>query len=339
MKQLLNKIRWFLVCSLLILQLAGCVSTEQFYEDVSLSRESAYRQWKDRKKLEKQSQIKIAGKLSIEDCLKLTVVNNKTLQRIVQEKEIARGNELSSYSAILPSVGLTGDYLRKDEVASLGPIIFGDVDNYSVNLKVTQPVFAGGSIAAKINAGKLFSLLADQTVRAAVQDVIYQASRGYYDVLLNQHLYQISADAVRSARAHLEDVKRKKAGGVASGFDVLRAEVELSNFQAELIKNKNAINVSKSELIKTMGVSQDSEFVLSGQLTYLEWQVVMEEAVETAFRNRPDLFSSEFEFDAQGFQHVGAATLTAHGAVAVLGYLEPGASDNKGSRRRDIEGA
>ena len=75
MKQLLNKIRWFLVGMLLTLQLAGCVSTEQFYEDVSLSRESAYRQWKDRKKLEKQSQIKIAGKL--DESLELGIATRK----------------------------------------------------------------------------------------------------------------------------------------------------------------------------------------------------------------------------------------------------------------------
>ena len=64
---------------------------------------------------------------------------------------------------------------------------------------------------------------------------------------------QISADAVRSAQAHLDDVKQKRQGGVASDFDVLRAEVELSNFQAELIQNKNAINLAKAQLIKGDG--------------------------------------------------------------------------------------
>jgi outer membrane protein TolC len=284
---------------LVILQLAGCTGSEQFYEEVTMSRDTAYRQWKTRRQRQKQSQTYISGELSIEDCLKLTLVNNKTLQRTLQEKEIARGGELKSYSAILPSVGLAADYLRKDEVASLGPITFGDVDNYSVDLKVTQPVFAGGSIAARINAGKLFSLLTDQTVRAAVQDVIYSAKRSYYDILLNQHLCRISADAVRSAQAHLDDVKQKRQGGVASDFDVLRAEVELSNFEAELIQNKNAINIAKTRLLKIMGISQDSDFTLSDELVYVPLKMVMENAVEIAFRNRPDLFSRQFDIKYQ----------------------------------------
>jgi len=295
------------ICSLLniilLLISAGCVSSEQFYEDASLSREAAYRQWKNRKKHQEQFQTVISGKLSIEDCLKLTLVNNKMLQSIVQEKEIARGERLKSYSAILPSIGLSGDYLRKDEVASfdVGPqtISLGDVDNYSVGLRVTQPMFAGGSIIAKINAGKLSFLLADQTVRAAVQDVIYQAVHGYHDVLLNQHLCQITADAVRSAQAHLEDVKQKQHGGVASDFDVLRAEVELSNFQAELIQNKNAINIAKAKLLKIMGISQDSDFVLSDELVYVPSKITMEEAVKLAYYNRPDLFGRQFDIKLQ----------------------------------------
>jgi outer membrane protein TolC len=129
--------------------------------------------------------------------------------------------------------------------------------------------------------------------------VLYAAQKAYYDVLLNQHLLEISADAVRSAQAHLDNVKRKRQGGVASDFDVLRAEVELSNFRAEHIQNKNAINVSKANLLKIMGVSQDSGIVLSDGLIYLPWDVSMEEAVGAAFQRRPDLFERQLDIKWQ----------------------------------------
>lgn len=299
----------FALAALMTSILAGCVSSEQFYEQVGLSREAAYQQWKNRKERQKQSQLLVTGKLSIADCLKLALVNNKTLQHIVEEGEIARGERLRSYSAILPNVALTGEYTRLDEVTSFeiedpvsgekGKVQFGDVDNYSAGLMVTQPIFAGGSIPATLNAAKLSSLLTDETVRATVQDVVYTAEYAYYDVLLNQHLLEISADAVRSAEAHLDSVKQRRAGGVASDFDVLRAEVELSNFKAELIQNKNAINVAKASLIKVMGVSQDSDFILSDELVYVPSQVTMEQAVEAAYRNRPDLLGKEFDIRLQ----------------------------------------
>jgi outer membrane protein len=296
-----------LVGILVTLQLAGCVSSDRYYEDVGLSREAAYRQWKSRKERQEQSQPVISGKLNIADCTRLALVNNKVLQRVVQEKEIARGERLKSYSAMLPTVNLTGQYNRLDEVTSfeidtpLGKekIQFGDEDNYSAVLTVTQPIFAGGSIPARINSAKLLSLLTDETVRAAVQDVVYAAEHAYYDVLLSQHLLEISTDAVRSAQAHLDNVKQRQRGGVAADFDVLRAEVELSNFQAEYIQNKNAISVSKANLIKVMGVSQDSDFVLSDKLLYVPSNITMEQAVEAAYKNRPDLLGREFDIKMQ----------------------------------------
>lgn len=295
---------WLVPGIVAALILAGCVSSEQFYQEASLSRDTAYRQWENRRERQKRYQVYISGELGLEDCLKLTLANNKTLQRVAGEKEIARGERLKSYSAILPTVGLSGDYTRRDEVASFSipggqTVSLGDLDNYSAGLRVTQPIFAGGSIIAKIHAGKLFSLLADQTVRAAVQDVIYTAYHSYYDVLLNQHLYRISADTVRSARAHLDSVKQRRRGGVASDFDVLRAEVELSNFQAELIQNKNAINIAKAKLLKVMGVSQSSSFTLSDELLYAASEVTMEKAVRAAYRNRPDLFGRQLDIKLQ----------------------------------------
>ena len=307
MKIVCKKCIRMVVGVLVTLQLAGCVSSEKYYEDAGLSREAAYRQWESRKERQEQSQPVISGQLNIADCTKLALVNNKVLQSIVQEREVARGERLKSYSAILPSVNLTGEYTRLDEVTSfeidtpLGKekIQFGDEDTYSAVLTVTQPIFAGGSISARINSAKLLSLLTDETVRAAVQNVIYAAEHAYYDVLLSQQLLQISTDAVRSAQAHLENVRQRQRGGVASDFDVLRAEVELSNFQAEYIQNKNAINVAKANLIKIMGVSQDSDFVLSDELLYVPSNKTMEQAVETAYRNRPDLLGREFDIKRQ----------------------------------------
>jgi outer membrane protein len=307
MEKLRQKVVRFGFGVMAVLLMSGCTGTEKMYKDVTLSREAAYRQWETRKEREEQLQPLVKGALSIQDCLKLTLANNKVLQRVLQEEEIARGQRLKSYSAILPTVALTADYQRLDEVTSFeidtptgkSKVQFGDVDNYSAGLTVTQPIFAGGSIPARINAARLFSLLTDEMVREAIQELVYTAQYAYHDVLLSQHLVEISADAVRSAKAHLDSVKQRQQGGIASNFDVLRAEVELSNFQAELIQNKNAIDIAKANLVKVMGVSQDSNFLLTDELEYIPLEVTMEQAVQAAYQNRPDLYSREFDIKYQ----------------------------------------
>jgi outer membrane protein TolC len=117
--------------------------------------------------------------------------------------------------------------------------------------------------------------------------------------LLSQHLVQIAEDNVRSAKVHLQNVEKRRAGGVVSDFDVLRAQVELSNYEASLLRARNAINISRANLIKIMGISQDSDFVLSDEFVFTPVQVTMDEAIEAAFTNRPDLYSQEIQIRRQ----------------------------------------
>jgi outer membrane protein len=287
--------------------LGGCTSRREFANEVGLSRETAYRQWEHQKTQEDSQQPRISGKLSVEDAVKLTLVHNKMLQRTLEERTIAEGQILSSRSAYLPSLSLATQYQRQELVPSFdiptpgGPehVEIGTLNNYSAALTVTQPLYTGGAATAQVHLARLSSLLADQTVRAATQDVVYTAETAYYNLLLSQHLVDISTDAVRAAKVHLDDVEKKRAGGVASNFDVLRAQVELSNFEADLIRSKNAINIARANLIKTMGVSQDSDFLLSDEFAFAPTKVEMDEAVKTAFTNRPDLYSREYQIRQQ----------------------------------------
>jgi outer membrane protein TolC len=277
--------------------------------EVRAARQAAYRQWQSRKDEETGLQPRISGKLTLEDSVKLTLAHNKMLQRTLEEKNVAYGQVVSSRSAWLPSVSVNGQYRRQEEVPAFDitdpisgmtqRIQIGTLDTYSVDLSVVQPIYAGGAISAQVRAAKILSLLTDQTVRAATQDVVYTVETAYYQLLLSQHVVDIDTDAVRASKVHLDDVEKKRAGGVASDFDVLRAQVELSNFEASLIKSKNAINVARANLIKTMGVSQDSDFVLADEFAYAPIEVSMEQAVETAFTNRPDLYSREYQIRAE----------------------------------------
>mgnify|MGYP002409917473 FL=1 len=289
--------------------LAGCATTsrKEMAREVRQARVQAHRQCESRTDRENRQQPRISGKLSIEDSLKLTLAHNKMLQQTMEERETARGGLVGSRSAYLPNLGAAGQYQRLDEVASFEidtpegtqKLQLGDVDNYSVALTVTQPIYAGGAISARVRAARLMSLYADQTIRAVTQDVVYAAQSAYYDLLLSQHLVQIAEEDVRSAKVHLQTVEKRRAGGVVSDFDVLRAQVELSNYEANLLRARNAINLSRANLIKILGIAQDSDFVLSDEFVFAPVKVSMDEAIEAAFKNRPDLYRQEIQIRQQ----------------------------------------
>ena len=297
------RILLFVAIVLLIQGNTGCASRESLIRDIQKERTAAYHQWVKMREAEKDAQITISGKLRLEDAIKLAIRQNKELQAVLQEREVARGKVLESYSTALPNVNVTASYTRLDEVNTFDvggiSISLGDVDNYAVDLTVSQPIFRGGAIGAALRAAKFAELLSDEAARAALQGTIYSVALPYYDALLAQHQYEVNEEAVKSAEVHLEDVLTKRDLGVASDYDVLRAEVDVSNFRAEMIKQKNNVDLAKSRLLKAMGVLQKGDIVLADELEYRPMKPVLEESIRIAHENRPDLYQAELSVRLQ----------------------------------------
>jgi len=101
-----------------LLLMAGCVGQESLYRDIRTSRMRAYHQWRDLRTDQRRSEPSLKGELSLRDSISISLTYNKPLQSIVQEKEIARGRVLESYSHALPKVSVKGKYTRVDEAPS-----------------------------------------------------------------------------------------------------------------------------------------------------------------------------------------------------------------------------
>lgn len=266
----------------------GCVSQQEIREEISSARLQAYRRWEQRQKTVEQDEPRIRGQLSLEDALKLSLVNNKALQAVMEEPEIARGGILSSYNGLLPTISLLGSYVRHDDDAYRKQEI-GSLNEYSAGIKVIQPIFHGGATQAELQMARLQACYSDERVRQQSETTLYNVTSNYYRVLLARQLLKVTKDAVTSAQAYLKDVICRQESGTATEYNVLRARVDVSLYQAEMIQQQNALNISKTQLLKDMGVSQESEIELTGKLVYHPIEPVFQGAVELAYRNRPDL--------------------------------------------------
>jgi outer membrane protein TolC len=289
---------------LALIFVAGCMDEESFYSDVRSSRTASYNQWEQMQRQSQAQAVQISGKLTVEDAVKLALMNNNELMVAVEQREVARGVVLESYSEVLPSVSVLGGYVRKDEVSGFTvgdrKVTMGELDNYSADLVVRQPIYRGGAISSALRAAKLYSLFGDEQVRSQVQKTIYETASAYFDVLLAGHLYRVNEDAVKSAQAQLADIKAKRSEGLASEFDILRAEVDVSNFRAEMIGQKNQISIATTRLLKAMGVSAGGQVELAEELRYEQGEAPsINEVVRAAYENNPDLYLSEYELRMQ----------------------------------------
>ncbi len=285
------------LCVAAVLASVGCVTRTGVYDDIYRNRNAAYQAWKSAKEGREGAQLVLTGKLSVQKAVKTAWENNKLLGTIREQRENAKGRIIEAYSAALPKLDFRGGYTRLDKVPTFKAggvsVPMGNRNNYSGSLVLTQPFFRGGAIAAGIRGANIFAFLTDEEVAKVQQDVVYQTRLTYYDSLLARELVKVSEGDVKLAKAHLGDVQKKKAAGVVSQYDVLRARVEVSNVEAQLIERQNASHLAMTTLLKTMGVSQESRVELTDKLEYKAALPVIEQAVKKAFHERPEILKAE----------------------------------------------
>lgn len=265
--------------------LTGCLSREALYDDVRRARDDAYESWL---RMRESGDIPVpAESLALDDSVQIALLYNKSLQAKIQEREAARGQVVSAYQLALP---------RVDASASTA---YGTDDRDAVALAVRQPVFRGGGVTAGLRAAKLYAFWSDESVRDTAHKVVQQVTLAYYSALLADNLCQVNRDAVTSAEAHLADVRVKRVNGVASKYDELRAQVDVANFRAELIRQENILVLAKTSLLRTLGTATDASIHLSGQLDHRPVGMTLEAALRAAYKNRPDLMMAELNVRMQ----------------------------------------
>lgn len=278
---------------------AGCATKQALVRDVAAIREVSARHHES---VTKESAAK-KDPLSLQDAIRLALERNKALQAVRLQGTAAGARVAEARSALGPSVTVSASYSKLDAVNSFDvggrEVTLGFTDNYSADATVRQPVFRGGGVAAGVRAAEYGNLLADEYLRGAVQGVIFETCANYFGVVLSAQLLEVYESSLKSADAHLADVEQQKRLGTASGYDVLRAQVEVANAKAEVIRERNALTDARAALRKTTGMTEDGEFKLSDTIGYLPAKPVLEEAVRMARLNRPDLFHAELSLQIQ----------------------------------------
>lgn len=292
----------YLINIVCILCVSGCVvSRQDFYTDLGAERTAAAKRLSGHEP--SPSCPEINGSLTLNDAVDFALSFNPNLSASVREKKAADGRVLSSYSHALPSIVGNGSYTRLDEAPSVEfqgmSFALGYKNNYTAGVTITQPLLQGGRAFIARKAARIYTYYSEEKIRQALEQVLYQAATHYYSFLVSEKLVHVEAEGLASAKKNLFSVKLKKDNGKATEYDVLRARVNVTNFEARLIEQKNRRDQSRRNLLKAMGVSQQSRVTITGDIDYTPMTVDYQTALFSAMRNRPDLYKAALEIKLQ----------------------------------------
>lgn len=255
--------------------------------------------------------------LTLEQSVNIALEKNPALK--MAEKEVAKAKAAvwESYSTILPQLDASASLQHAWSIqqntmpnflkpmllplANLFPQVnqmpdyvqlsFGLENTFMYGATLTQPLYLGGAGLAGIQIAYSVKAAAEQNLAAQKQDLIFQTTNAFYAALLAKELVSVQEEALAQAQANLDLVRKKFDVGTASGFDKMRAEVEVSNLNPEVITARNGLQSALTLLRNVLGLPRETEIELEGELSYAEdalGSMSLLEVQNAALKNRPE---------------------------------------------------
>ena len=151
-------------------------------------------------------------------------------------------------------------------------IEIGIPNQYQGGLSVSLPVFAP-TLYKSMKLTKTDVALAVEQARASKQDLVNQVTKAFYQMLLAQDSYAVLEKSYAQSEANFNIVKAKFEQGKVSEYDKISAEVQMRNLQPSVISARNAVELSRLQLVVLMNIEPEINIELDGNLADYEESV------------------------------------------------------------------
>lgn len=133
------------------------------------------------------------------------------------------------------------------------------------------------------------------------QQVHFAVVSQYVTVVANQEMVSLSERLLEQAKIHEEKARTMVTQGLRTRLDLLRAQVEREMAEANLLKAKSELSISKKNLLSVIGLSklQSFQVIAPSYSGNQEIPKSLEEAIDEATKNRPDRASLVSKISAQ----------------------------------------
>jgi outer membrane protein TolC len=228
--------------------------------------------------------------LTLDEALALAAEYNKDIQKALEYQNWVKGRYIEERAAALPHLTVTGNITRSRDESQKAFAEFlplqQDTGGGEVALK--QVLFTWGQVGAAIRAAKSGIKTADDQLRFFQQAAARDVSVAFYDALLARELCAIARQNLEQKMRHHEEARRKYSAGTATDYDVLAAEVAVTNARPAVVRTENLLTISLERLGILVGL--EGRFLgVSGTLeTETTPSPKHEEAFSVAWENRPE---------------------------------------------------
>lgn len=262
--------------------------------------------------------------LSLEDAIEIALSDNPTIQAANMEIERYDYVYKQTVSSLYPQIDASAQYalaIRKQEMTK--GLSFGGKNTFNVAGNVTLPLFVP-SVYEQMKMTDTQMAAAVESARASRIDMVAAVSSAYYNILLAEQSMDVLMEAVTTTQQVVNDTKTLYEHGLASEYDYLSAEVQLSNLKPQILQAENGIKITKMQLKMYLSLPENVDIEITGKLDDFRDKVLMGEDYnydlsENTTLKSLDINSQLIDHQIKLIQTTRMPTLAAFGQVSLIG--------------------
>jgi outer membrane protein len=218
------------------------------------------------------------------------------MPRVTFSETATRGNDpVYVFGSRLRQQRFTADDFALNKLNT--PLPFG---NFSTRFGGTWSLFDSFASWRGVTRAKQMDQAAGHQLERTEQEIVFQVVNAYYGVLLATKQLDLAEQALKTSQSILDRSQSRSDSGLVVESDLLTAEVRLATRRQELIRAKNNLDLTRSELNTVVGVPMDSSFQPTETLMESALPIpVLQDVEKLALTNRPDLKRIQSEESAQ----------------------------------------
>jgi len=214
--------------------------------------------------------------------------------------DVNRARKGQAESAYYPQIDANAGYTRfQPSTISTGTTTVGiqrvqtshSFEQYNTSVTARQTLFDFGKTWTNVNIQKLNIEASQADLTNTEEQVILNVKQAYYNLLRARANRVVAEETIKQFEQHLGQAKAFYEVGTKPKFDVTKAEVDLSTVKLSQISAENAVRIAQVSLNNAMGVPDAPEYVIDSKLSFEKYQITVDEAMEKAYANRPELKS------------------------------------------------
>jgi outer membrane protein TolC len=230
--------------------------------------------------------------LTLEQCLDLAFQSNKQLQEKEKQLVIAEGAVKEAKGGFWPTLNYQAAREKSDVAQYQVGMVYED-RQFAAGVNATLPLYTGGMLRNNLKLARIQLEIAQEALRKAKQQLIYDVKQAYYNVWLAEKVVQVQEASYRNLDQHVNRVQIRYNAETASKLDLMRAKVQRDTLKPKVISAQNQLVLAKLQLATVIGYPKDQPYQVRCDVIQLEMPtsvtLSLTEILEQAVRNRPEI--------------------------------------------------